>query len=622
MKSLGIRPSVIIILPLFLLCISCYRGISIPKNASSDANITAYKRVIIYPFKEGLINTGVRVTKGQLFSVLTNHYHAMYYLNIQVNDKFVFTDYFMRAPCDGKLFVGYGVPPRARSGRLGVDIIVWEKDDWDQIVRFLKQLEAANPESTEVEAALYNAIGLKRLNVEKTQTLQAIKLTKAKIEDLRKSQYPTEVAKSHKANISEKQRQREIKKLEARLQDLLKTVEKLREEKRKWEEERRKIQQLTIELRKKEEKEKELVAQLEVSSKAAPVIVVVSPADGAKTDRDSIYVIGVVQADTALKRVEFFINTKKLETQRVVTGESFRDRARFEFHRLVSLRRGMNQIKIRAISKNGVSTEKIIQVKRIERRRRTWAVVVGINNYQRVPKLKYALNDARGFYDYLTKVANIPPENVVLLLDEKATLSSLRSALGTMLKRKASKDDTVIIFFAGHGATEKDALSLDGDGLEKYLLPYNADPNDLYATALPMREIGYIFRRVESDRLIFLADCCYSGASGGRTIVEKGMRAQISDAFMDRITEGKGRVVITASAANEIAMEKDQFRHGVFSYYILRGLRGEADLDGDRTITVSELFKYVSEHVPMATGQAQHPVMKSTVEGRLIIGRL
>ena len=67
-------------------------------------------------------------------------------------------------------------------------------------------------------------------------------------------------------------------------------------------------------------------------------------------------------------------------------------------------------------------------------------------------------------------------------------LFNLKRTLGTDLKRKAGPRDTVIIYYAGHGAPETDAMSPDGDGLEKYLIPHDADPQDLYATGLPMRE--------------------------------------------------------------------------------------------------------------------------------------
>jgi uncharacterized caspase-like protein len=213
----------------------------------------------------------------------------------------------------------------------------------------------------------------------------------------------------------------------------------------------------------------------------------------------------------------------------------------------------------------------------------------------------------------------VPAENITLLLNDQATLKNLRSTLGTRLKNAAGLDDMVIIFFAGHGATERDATSADGDGLEKYLLPWETDPADLYSTAMPMREIAHIFGRIRSDRLIFIADSCYSGASGGRTISVTGTRANITDGFLERISGGRGKVIITASAANEVSVEKDELQHGVFTYYLLEGLRGAADMDRDGTITVEEAYRYVSEKVPRATGQEQHPVKKGSVEGSLVM---
>jgi len=53
---------------------------------------------------------------------------------------------------------------------------------------------------------------------------------------------------------------------------------------------------------------------------------------------------------------------------------------------------------------------------------------------------------------------------------------------------------------------------------------------------------------------------------------------------------------------------------------LIEGLRGKADFDNDGLITVDEAYRYVSDHVPRATGQEQHPVKKGTVEGRLILG--
>jgi uncharacterized caspase-like protein len=207
-------------------------------------------------------------------------------------------------------------------------------------------------------------------------------------------------------------------------------------------------------------------------------------------------------------------------------------------------------------------------------------------------------------------------------LDEQVTLDRLRSILGTHLRQKVAKDDMVIIYFAGHGATELDASSPDGDGLEKYLLPVNADPKDLYATAMPMNEVARIFQRLSSEKIVFISDTCYSGASGGRTIASLGFRANLTGTFLESISQGKGRVILTASDANEVSMEKDDLQHGVFTYYLLEALQGKGDLDGDGVITVDEVYRYVSIKVPQATGQNQHPVKKGEMQGQIVLGVL
>ena len=79
-------------------------------------------------------------------------------------------------------------------------------------------------------------------------------------------------------------------------------------------------------------------------------------------------------------------------------------------------------------------------------------------------------------------------------------------------------------------------------------------------------------------------------------------------------------MILTASAANEVSMEDDDLGHGIFTYYLIRGLKGLADYDGDGYVTVDEAYRYVSEEVPKASGQTQHPIKKGSVEGQLVLG--
>jgi uncharacterized caspase-like protein len=88
---------------------------------------------------------------------------------------------------------------------------------------------------------------------------------------------------------------------------------------------------------------------------------------------------------------------------------------------------------------------------------------------------------------------------------------------------------------------------------------------------------------------------------------------------LDRITGGKGKIILTASGANEVSAESDELQHGIFTHFLIKGLQGEADSDGDGLITVDEVYTYVSKQVPQATNQEQHPVKKGIVEGPLVL---
>jgi hypothetical protein len=509
---------------------------------------------------------------------------------------------------------------------------VWQKPDWIQIRDALADMKSADPASkpiadalSEAEryAAYADATNKASEEIEETEK-QIANLKKETKEDQKKAAKdvseikPSPPPKSSAEDLSSTEK---MAQLEARLAKLYETQAQLETMEKELEEEKQKTSLLAEELEEKEKREQQLLTELAQGTKTAPVIVIASPKDGGTVNTKTVDVSGVVEDSHGIEQVAIFINSRPLEEK---TGRGFRlsektPARRLEFAERIPLDSGENIIKIRAVDTKGFISEKKIAVKYVELQKKFWAVVIGINNYPNAPKLKWAVNDARAFYNHMIDFIKIPEDNVILLLNQDANLTQLRSMLGTYLKQKAGREDMVIIFFAGHGATEKDMISPDGDGLEKYLLPFDADPKDLYASALPMREISHIFYRIQSERLIFIADSCYSGTTGGRTIRQSGVRANISDAFLDRISSGKGRIILTASGANEVSAEDDKLQHGIFTYYLLKGLKGPADADKDGLVSVDEAYRYVTTHVPRATGQEQHPVKKGTVEGRLIL---
>jgi hypothetical protein len=387
------------------------------------------------------------------------------------------------------------------------------------------------------------------------------------------------------------------------------------------EQQRLKVSQLNLALEESARREKELMVKISEGAKLPPILLITAPYDGFQTESEKIRLTGAVRDDWGVVRLEIFVNGQPAEEEEARAIKPFSGQAPREanFERIVPLASGANHIIVRATSANNLTAERSLNVSSIPTRRNVFALVVGINSYPQLPQLKYAVNDARAFYRVLIENAHIPADNITLLLNEQATLRNLRSLLGTRLKEAAGVDDTVIIYFAGHRATDRDAASPDGDGLEKYILAFDSDPTDLFSSALPMRDIALVFNRIRSERLIFIIDSCYSGATGGRTVSITGVRANIADNFLERIAGGKGKVILTASAANEVSAEKDDLQHGVFTYYLLAGLRGAADSDKDGVITVDEAYRYLSDQVPKATAQEQHPVKKGAVEGNLVL---
>ncbi len=357
-----------------------------------------------------------------------------------------------------------------------------------------------------------------------------------------------------------------------------------------------------------------------------PVVLISDPENNISVSTPYTLLHGFAIDDKGIENISVTLNNEYVEfddtTRGIKTISKKKTSQKIQFKQRLKLIEGLNTIKVKATDINGVSTEETIKITRSINRGQIFAAIIGINEYKKVRNLKYAVNDATAFKNYLKFNIGISEKNLFYLTDKQATKGNLQKLLGTHLKRSASKDDTVFIFFAGHGAVETDPTNPDGDGFEKYLLPYDADLNDLYTSSISMDEIKKIFQRIRAERLIFIADSCYSGASGGRTIFTSSSRASLSDKFLERISKGKGRVILSSCSANEVSQENDNYKHGLFTYYFLKGLKGEADFDMDGLISVEEIFGYVSKKVPSASGQDQHPVKKGDSQGQLIIGKV
>ena len=232
----------------------------------------------------------------------------------------------------------------------------------------------------------------------------------------------------------------------------------------------------------------------------------------------------------------------------------------------------------------------------------TYALLVGISKYAKPElSLQFANADASVFGKLLESPlgGSVPSGNVLLLTDEKATTAAVRNGFQDFLKRRAGKNDTVVILIAGHGTVETPGSK------NAFILTYDSDPQDLNSTALPMDELQSLFEEQLSKvgRVLLFVDVCKAGTIGTihNTTVNSNVQ-QLGDIQGDLFG-------LLASRPREVSLEGPEFGggHGVFSYYVIKGLEGAADENKDGVVDADELIKYVSDQVPMATANKQHP---------------
>ena len=237
-----------------------------------------------------------------------------------------------------------------------------------------------------------------------------------------------------------------------------------------------------------------------------------------------------------------------------------------------------------------------------------WAVIVGVSKYKHSAlDLKYADRDAEELYQLLLapRGGHFQKEYICKLTNKDATKGNITRALRSFLKKPA-KEDLVIIYFACHGSPDPDRPG------NVYLLTHDSDPQDIAGTALPMGDIDRALKdTLLSEKVIILADTCHSAAIGGgirtRAVTESTL---LINRYLKEISQARqGTALLTSAEANEVSFEDKKWGggHGVFTYYLLQGLRGEADSNNNGFVAVGELFEYVRENVKKATNHRQHP---------------
>jgi hypothetical protein len=233
--------------------------------------------------------------------------------------------------------------------------------------------------------------------------------------------------------------------------------------------------------------------------------------------------------------------------------------------------------------------------------RKSWAVVIGINEYQQWPKLKYAVNDARSIENL---VRGLGFNEVIMLLDGDATQQRILRILGDELYTQTGDDDRVFIFFAGHGQTQ----DLPANKKDGYIIPVDGDLNNYYSTAISMQQLQGLADRIRAKHIFYAMDACFSG------LLLRNFRGAALDDSPMKLTIAPVRQVLTAGAEGEKVFETGG--HGLFTRSLVSGLTGNADLNKDGYITATELSQYITAQVLVESRNAQNPLFGRLGEGQ------
>lgn len=229
--------------------------------------------------------------------------------------------------------------------------------------------------------------------------------------------------------------------------------------------------------------------------------------------------------------------------------------------------------------------------------RTSHAVVIGIDDYARWPKLRHAVADARGMGELLVRRYGFRQENVHVLLNGEATRENIMALVGGKLadERLVSREDRVLFFFAGHGATRRLANGRDLG----YIVPVDAAADRFQGQAISMSELQDLVDGIPAKHVLFLMDSCYSGLA----LTRGGGASERSASYVRELGRRSARQMLTAGGADEQVADGGPGGHSIFTWTLLQGLEGKADANGDGYITATELAAHVAPVVSSLSRQ-------------------
>lgn len=323
---------------------------------------------------------------------------------------------------------------------------------------------------------------------------------------------------------------------------------------------------------------------------------------------------------------KFFVNKKVTPTVKIIIDyleESTEGQFEIELdikkpqqsiHELVIRGKELQNTTIEDVATISVDVEKNIP----ETRRKSQydlAIVFGIESYKDVPGVSFARRDAVWMKEYFQKTFNIPSNRIYTRTDADVGQAEFRKVFskGGWIDKRIKKDKTNIFFyFAGHGAPNIN----DNKG---YLIPYDGDPNYASQTGYSIEELYKEMNRFSSKSATVFLDACFSGVNRNNEMLLANARPvflEVDESYTDKVN------VFSAAESKQISSSWPEKKHGLFSYFLMKGLKGDADFNKDKKLTFGELGRYLKENVSSTAGlldREQTPSLSTQNENKIFI---
>ena len=239
-----------------------------------------------------------------------------------------------------------------------------------------------------------------------------------------------------------------------------------------------------------------------------------------------------------------------------------------------------------------------------------FALIIGVADYERTPaKAAYADRDAQTFYDFAMLKLGVPADNIKELVNSSANEVDVRLAVKDWIARSAKHGvSDIYVFFAGHGLANQ-------SGDDMYLLPFDGSPRLLEESAISRKGLFFDIANIKPRSVTVFLDTCYSGTTRGADMLIKARPIAIR-AKEQSVPESF--TVMTAAAGDQTAKPLEEAKHGMFSYFLMKGMEGDADVNKDSQITAGELHAYVQQNVIQQSSGSQTPELQGDADRILV----